>query len=361
MKTASRIFKKVNKTVLIVVVVLLGLRIATPYAVTLGTNWYLQNKLEDMKGHLDDFDLALLRGAYRVHGLKIWQTNVGEKLPLIHLETATVTIAWKELFRGQILSDVSVNGLTINYVDSAFPDKKQAPKDWRKLVKELMPIKISSFDLANSAFHFYNNDFKVPVEVSVTDIDLEVKNLRNTAGEKKMPSSYKLEAQLEKSGKITSKGRFNALKKDPVFDGSFKMENFRLRELNDYLRVYGPVTFNRGTFNIYSEVAIKEGKVAGYVKPFMKKADFIKNNESFINGRHLLLEVTGGMTNLLLRASKDGSAAAQVDFKGPLKKPNIETKDAIMSALSNAFKDPLKQKVDHDINLKDVPEKTKRE
>ncbi len=361
MNNKLRIFKKINKAVLITILVLLGIRIATPYAVTAGANWYLNNKLENMQGHLEDFDLALLRGAYRIQGLKIWQTNVGEKRPLVDLQTATVTIAWKELFRGEILSDVSVYGLTVNYVDSAFPDKKQAPKDWRKILKEFIPIEISSFNLEKSAFHFYNNDFKIPVEVSVTDINLEAKNLKNTASKKQMPSSFTLNAQLEKSGKISSKGRFNALKKEPVFDGSFKLEDFNLREVNDYLRVYGPVTFTRGTFNVYSEVATKEGRVAGYVKPFLKKADFIKNNENFISGKHLLLEVTGGMTNVLLRASKDGSAATQVDFEGPLKKPNVETKDAIMSALSNAFREPLKQKVDHDIDLKDVPEKTKRE
>lgn len=361
MRTPPKIFKRINKTILIVIAVLLGIRIATPYAVIAGTNWFLQNKLENMTGHLDDFDLALVRGAYRIQGLKIWQTNVGEKLPLIDLESATVTIAWKEILRGEILSDVSVHGLTVNYVDSAFPDKKQAPKDWRKLVKELIPIEISSLNVDKSAFHFYNSDFKVPVEVSITNIELEAKNLKNTASEKQMPSSYNLSAQLEKSGKISSKGRFNALKKEPVFDGSFKMEDFNLREVNDYLKVYGPVTFTRGTFNVYSEVAIKEGKVAGYVKPFLEKADFIKNNENFISGRHLLLEVTGGMTNVLLRASKDGSAATQVNFEGPLKKPNIETKDAIMSALSNAFREPLEKKVDHDINLKNVPTETKRE
>lgn len=49
-----------------------------------------------------------------------------------------------------------------------------------------------------------------------------------------------------------------------------EVKQTELAEMNDMFKAYGGFDVNKGTFGMYTEVAAKDGKFAGYVKPLLK-------------------------------------------------------------------------------------------
>ena len=63
--------KKSHKIILAVVVALVAIRVALPFFIVKYVNRILDENIVPYKGHIDDVDLALIRGAYRICDLKV--------------------------------------------------------------------------------------------------------------------------------------------------------------------------------------------------------------------------------------------------------------------------------------------------
>lgn len=349
-----------NKFLLAIILLLIAIRIVLPYAILHGMNYYLANKIESYQGHVADFDLSLYRGAYQVQGMKLWKKGTSPYKPLIDVGEIDLSVAWRALFKGEFLGDLRVEALKVYITDSEKAEKKQTgaeEKDWKKVLADLFPIDFESVRIADSEVHFVNNDYRIPVDVMVDQIMLSANNLKNTDDKKEiLPSSATLTARLQKNANLVAKGKFNVLRDPLAFDMNAEMKDFDLTTLNKFFLVYGPFSFARGKFSLYSEVAVKDGQIKGYAKPFFENAKMVASQEHFMSFRHGLNEFVIGTANLILR-DHEKDAATKVEFAGAMKKPDINIWGAVWTALKNGFGKPVPEKLDNEIDINSVGKK----
>jgi len=106
--------------------------------------------------------------------------------------------------------------------------------------------------------------------------------------------------------------------------------------LNDLWRAYGGFDVDRGTFAVYSELAVKGGQVDGYVKTIFKDLDVLGNEEQKSLRQKLYEGLVGGIATILKNQPRD-QLATEVNLSGPLENPNSSTLEIIGGIVKNAF------------------------
>src|SRR5687767_13182568 len=100
-------------TVGIVVILLLLLRLALPSLLERAID-SRRAKVPDYAGSVERVDLSLLRGAYRLHQIRITKKNGAVQEPFFSARDIDFSVAWRQLFRGQIVSDIYIDGAEMN-------------------------------------------------------------------------------------------------------------------------------------------------------------------------------------------------------------------------------------------------------
>ncbi|QDK36306.1 DUF748 domain-containing protein [Bdellovibrio sp. NC01] len=361
MKNLLHSLSRVSKTVWIIILLLVGIRILLPYGCKYAINWYLGNKMESYKGHIDDFDLALYRGAYQIQDLKIWKKTLTPKNSFVEVKNIDLSLAWRALFKMKLLGDLEIDGAKIDLVDSDNKKKKQLGKgeeDWKTIVGKLVPIELESFKMTRSELHLINRDFKAPVDVVLDRIEIHATNIKNTDDSKEvLPSTVTASARLMKNAPVHADAKINLISKVPAFEAKLKMDKLDLTKLNDFFLAYGPFTFTSGKFSIYSEVTTKDNKIKGYVKPFFENIDVISDQEHFDSAQRFFNEVGLAMANLILRNRNNKTVATKIEFEGASHGPDVDKWGAVWTSLRNGFVEALRKTLDNTISIKDVERK----
>ena len=88
----------------IVVVVLIAARLALePILLD-----YANDKIDALQaydGHVEDLDLALLRGGYDIQGVEIVKTGAGQPVPFFKADRIEATVEWRSLLRGSLVAE----------------------------------------------------------------------------------------------------------------------------------------------------------------------------------------------------------------------------------------------------------------
>ncbi|MFM6930542.1 MAG: DUF748 domain-containing protein [Bdellovibrio sp.] len=349
-----------NKWLGIVILALIGLRVFLPTGVKYGINWYLDKKLENYQGRINDFDLALYRGAYQIQDLKIWQRNKSEKDPLVTIKEIDLSLAWRALFQGKLLGDLKVKEMVLEFIDSEDKKKKQfgTEEDWKTVVGKLIPIELESFKLTDSSIRFFNHDFKVPVDLVVDRIQLEATNIKNTDRSKELlPSTVLASGRIQKDADINGKGRVNLLAKIPTFEAKVTLNKLDVTKLNKFFLGYGPFTLSSGHFSLFAEASTKDNKIVGYIKPFFENIDVMSPHEKYDSPKRFFNEVAIAWANMLLRNGETKTVATKIEFQGAAMSPDVNKWGALWTSLRNGFIEALKKQLDNTISIKDVPKK----
>jgi hypothetical protein len=140
------------------------------------------------------------------------------------------------------------------------------------------------------------------------------------------------------SGATTLRGRFQPAARSPTLDASLEIADTDMRALNDVLRAYGGFDVARGRFSLYSEVAVRDGQVDGYVKPLFRDLDVYEARQDREQGigKRLYEGVVGGVADLLENAPRD-EVATVTDLSGPLQNPNADLLEMVGRLVENAF------------------------
>lgn len=346
-----------GKVILGVVLLLVVVRIFLPAGMKYAINWYLGNKMESYEGRIEDFDLALYRGAYQIEGLKIWKKGTGPEQALISTNQLDLSIAWRGILKKEFLGDLSIHGAKISLSDSKDEKKEDLGQgqDWQTVFKKLIPITLESVKIADSSFHFLNRDFKVPVDVKIDRIEGRIDNIRNTEDNKDpLPTRAAVVARMQGHADVKGKARLNLLSKVPSFDTDAQLQNLKLQTLNDFFMAYGPFTFTKGQFSLYVESVSRDGRIKGYAKPFIKDLDVIDDKESFKSMGRAFNEVGLALVNLILRDGDTKTLGARIEFEGASKAPSIDKWGAFWSSVQNGFFEAIKQSLEHSISPKDL-------
>src|SRR5688572_30340518 len=143
----SRRKKIVLTTVGVILLALVVLRLFLPTIVLNYVNKQL-TLIDGYRGHVEDIDIALWRGAYQIKNIKLDKT--GGKVPVPFFEAALIdlSVEWKALFHGKIVAEIETEKPKLNFVKGPTKESSQTKidKDWTVVVDKLIPFKLNRFE-----------------------------------------------------------------------------------------------------------------------------------------------------------------------------------------------------------------------
>ncbi|HYG04557.1 MAG TPA: DUF748 domain-containing protein [Chryseosolibacter sp.] len=349
--------KKAITAVLIIIVVLGAFRIALPYIVLRYANNTLA-ELDGYRGHIEDIDIALIRGAYTIDSIYIhkYDSAADKQTPFFASNKIDFSLEWRALFKGEIVGEILFVEPMLR-----FTKDKVEPKDVRKdstgfkqVLDELMPLNINRFEVQNGRIEYIDNFSKPRVDIRMTNTNIVALNLRNSydSGEL-LPASIDARANIY-DGTLTVKGKVNPLAEDPTFDFNAELKNTNLVKLNDFFQAYAKVDVNKGTFGLYTEMAAKNGRFEGYIKPLLKDLDILGKEDRKDNVLKQLWEAVAGGVSEIFENQPKQRVATKIPLRGSTKNLDTNVWYAIGEVLRNAFIQALQPAIDQEITISAV-------
>lgn len=133
---------------------------------------------------------------------------------------------------------------------------KQATKKDETKKDEPYEFTLDSFGVQNSKLNFSDNSLEDRVELSLSKIKLDAKNISTI---KDSRVDYEFSSTLGGDSKIYSKANINTTTLD--LDGRFGVKNLPLNKLNPYLKDSTYIKLNSGLFNLESKLTHKKDEL----------------------------------------------------------------------------------------------------
>lgn len=240
------------------------------------------------------------------------------------------------------IDDVTIGNLRLEYQQTAATEAESEER--QEVVAEAtqdktpeMIFRIGRFQLQDSHLGLVSQARDRRMRFFLTNADLDATNL--SSGFRDGPVKGKLTGSFMGNGSGSASGTFrNSDGGRPDFDLAVAIEGASLRSINDLLRAYGKFDVVGGTFSVYSEMKVANGRIDGYVKPLFKDVDVYDREQDKEKGvlKKVYEKVVGGLSHILENQPRD-QVATVVDISGPLEEPNTSTWDTIVGLVSNAF------------------------
>lgn len=330
----------------IIILALIFIRMILPSILLHKTNKYLSEFSPTYYLHMEDLDISIIRGAYRFE--EFTGKLKGDDKTFLSIKSVDVSIAWREIFRGRIVTDIVTDKLDFLFLKDM--SKLSNPKEEANDVKEtLFPVSVESLDLrrAQIVFEEYPS-LDESSRLKIENINGQINNL--TPSEELQVSAFNLSGSLQGSAEISFIGELNMLNKPLLWDVDIEMKNFDLSKLNPVLIRKLPLSFTKGRLDLYAEAKNDNKIIKGYIKPFIKDIDVIANKEHFKGIKHIGIEILTALGNLILRDSDNKTVATYIDFTYD-KTLNINSTQGITKAIENGFSKKLPPGIENKYHL----------
>lgn len=349
--------KKTYKIVLAVIILLVLVRIALPFIVKNYVNKVL-GEMPDYTGHVEDVDLSLYRGAYTIDNLVLHEREKQREVPFMEIKEIDLSVEWGALLKGAVAGEVIIQSPRLNFV--AEEAKKETAEDtpveekehWTETLKELLPLTINRFEVTDGKISYLDFNTRPQVNIYLNNLQLLAHNLSNVerAGEE-LPSSLSLKAQTPGGGLLTARMKLNVLKEIPDFDLNLQLKQVQLPELNDFIKAYGKFDVEKGRFELYSEIKLKDGQLTGYLKPFFEHLKVL-NWEKDRKEENFFQAVWEGIAGLFTEVAENqprDQVASRVPVKGSVNEPETDVLTSILNILKNAFIEAFEKGIEHTV------------
>lgn len=363
-KTTKIRIQKKHKIIVVIIVMLIAARIALPHVVLHYANKSLANA-QSLYGHIDDIDIALFRGAYKIKDIYINKKDSvsGDQTNFFKSDIIDLSVEWSALFKGKLVGELIIERPTL-----IFTKDKTEPKDIQKdsselktLLDDFMPLDINRLEVKEGVIKYVDYSSKPIVNLEMNNTYVLAQNLSSVIDSALLPSTVKASANIY-GGTLQFNMKLNALKDKPTFDMDAVLENLQLPEFNDFFQAYANVDVSKGTLGLYTEIAAKEGKFIGYVKPIIKELDVLgieDRNDSFWQK---VWEGVVGATGVVLRNPRKEQVATKIPIEGTFDDTTkSNTWYAVIILLRNAFIQALQPSIDAEINIKSVDKIVKKD
>lgn len=353
-KEKRKAYKKKRYVLPIIVLIALVLfRMYLPLLIKNKINNVLAN-IPGFYGEIDNIDIDLYRGAYVLNGMYLNKVNAETQVPFLSFPKNDISIEWKSLFKGRVVSEITMDSPEIIYI---FEDQQKEgvipnADDWTKALTGIVPININNFKIHNGKIAFVQLQANPNIDLSISKIELIADNLRNVVSKESiLPSTFRATGTTFGNGIVTLNGNINLIREIPDMDLAFSLKESQAKALNELTRHYAGIDFEKGTFRIYSEIAIADGFLTGYVKPFITDSKLISKDDGILE---TLWEGFIGFFKFILKNQRTDTLATKVPIKGNLNNVEAGTWPTLINIFKNAWIKAFDEKVDDDIEFKDA-------
>lgn len=317
---------------------------------------YVNNALGNIKGYegsVEDIDIALYRGAYKIHNLKIYKKTGNIPTPFVDIDTIDLSIQWRALLHGRIVSNAELTKPVINFAVGKSGEITQygGGVDWSKTIRDLMPIDINLVTFKDGKLTYQDFSANPKVNVYINNMSGEIRNLRNVVDkDKQLPSTLIVRGNSIGGGDLDMTGKMNILRPIPDMDIETRLEHVNLPALSNYSNAYAAIDIKKGNLNVYSEFIVKNNKVSGYVKPIatdISLIDLRKTSNPIKLAWETLVSV---VVEIFTNHSKD-QFATKIPLEGDLDNVDTDSWATIAGIIENAFINAFKNGLDRDVDF----------
>ncbi|HEY8936574.1 MAG TPA: DUF748 domain-containing protein [Cyclobacteriaceae bacterium] len=351
--------KKWLKIILPILLVLVVVRLVLPFVVLHYANKRLA-EISGYHGHIRDIDLALIRGAYKINDIYLNKINKDKKTetPMFSADLIDLSVEWKALFHGSIVGELVFEKPVLRFTKDKVEPKhlRNDSSSFKKLLDDFMPLKINRFEIKDGNLEYKDEFSKPKVDVRLTQLHVLALNLKNSYDSATLlPATVNAEAKVYE-GHLKFGMKINPLKDKPTFDLNAELKDTNLVLLNDFFQAYAKIDVNKGKFGMYTEVAAKNGKFTGYVKPLVQNLDVLGKEDRKDNLLRKLWEGLVGAVGQVFKNQPKDQVATKIPLQGSLNQPNADLWTTVLNVLENAFVQAIQPSIDNEININSVSE-----
>lgn len=211
-------------------------------------------------------------------------------------------------------------------------------------------ILVKRFEVRDSVFAYDDKEKNPNFKLTLADADLILTNYSNH--QQQGPSHVSLNGKFMGSGDTTIDGDFLAAQTGPHFDLNTAIKNTDMTAMNNLLLAFGSFDVKHGQFSVFSQIAVNDGSITGYVKPMfsdLKVYDWSQDKHKPV--LHQAYEATIGAASHLFKNSQTKLVATKVDLKGKLTSPNTSTWQAVVEIVQNAFIQAILPGFDREVQM----------
>jgi hypothetical protein len=274
--------------------------------------------------------------------------NVQE--PFFKARHIDFSLAWRELARRKVVSDVRVEGAELNFVRGKSSTATQLPADrrWQEVINDVFPIDITFLEVRDSRLRYVDDTHQPQVDVQVAHLEGVATGLRNRTEEdnQEFPARIDLHGQTIGGGRLRVGTQVEPLAAQPHFLLKLELEQVSLPALNDFLRAYGGVDVSAGTFNGYLEMTARNGHFEGYFKPFFENVDF---KDAAGQDKALGEQIWEGAVRFFAFVFKNhrrDQVATRIPFAGEFGQTQVGAWETFVNLLRHAFVRPWPEKLE---------------
>jgi len=328
---------------LVLIMVLLGLRLALPGIIRAQVNEHL-GQMPAYSGTVGDIDVALWRGAYVLKDLSL--VKRGSKIPVAFVTVPRMEVAldWSQFWHGRHVATVTLEDARISFVDSPQPAGVQTGTgvSWRRSLDELAPLAIGTLRIERAALSFRNFGSNPPVDLQTNDVQAVLQPLDGDSAQIALTGSGPGPAQLEADGSMDSRAQLGRL------DLKLQIHGLELARVNALMLAYYDVDFSSGSGDVTLKVDVHDGRLRGYAEPRFHDLKMLGGHRDPTmqrnNPLHVLREAIASALVRLFEKTND-QFSAHIDIHATLdpKEPDAlaQMLQALCEAAVGAFRPQL--------------------
>lgn len=357
MNSKKRPFYKKKKVLipLIILLILIASRLYLPTWV----KGYINEVLADIPGYygqVDDVDLSLYRGAYTIKGMYLNKVDAETQVPFLKFPETDISIEWKALFDGAIVAELDMYSPEVIYVmedqETGPGEESASVDDWTNALKDIVPLEINNFEVYNGKIALVGLMAEPNIDLQIHKLRLSAQNLRNVIEtERVLPSPITATGVSFGGGTVNLNGNMNLFREIPDMDISFSLEKAEAKALNDLTSYFAGLDFESGTFELYSEIAIADAYLKGYLKPMLTNTTMIGEEDGFLE---TLWEGFTSFFKFILKNKGTNTIATEVPIEGDLNNTQAGVWPTIGGIFKNGWFKAFKGETDESIEYQDA-------
>lgn len=350
------ILKKKWIIIISIILLLIIIRLILPRVILYYVNESLAN-LDGYYGHVKDIDLRIYRGAYQIDSIFLDKIDSisNERVPFFGARKIDLSVEWSALFDGEIVGELIFQSPKLIFTkDKSEPKEvQQDTTDFKQVLDDIMPLKVNRFEIINGSIHYLDETTTPVVDIKMDQLYAMALNLSSVRDTALLPATIEASANVYQ-GQLRIDVKLDPLADDPTFDLNAELTNTSLPEFNEFFKAYGNLDVNKGIFGLATEIAAKDRKFVGYVKPVMSNLDVLGPEDKEDNILKKAWEGIAGTIGKVLENPKEEQVATKIPIEGNFDDTTIGIWYAITEVLRNAFIQALYPSLDYQISIGDV-------